>query len=223
MEEIQIMAHRAGSKERPNSREAVEQVLKLKPNIIELDVRLSKDDQLVCYHGNLLENLGLYSSTRHKTADQLSEKGIHRLSSLLPIINRSCDVFLDIKDYSISPRQIFGAFEGLKWKTAYIGARNPKYFEKFSSKPENFNFCRVHGFWIERELQKLKKLGVDIVDLLPWMMTEKRISKIHDLGMNFSLASPFEPRIYLKKAVDLGSKWISVYDVLFYRRLLASL
>ena len=217
------MAHRAGSRDRPNTREAVEQVLKLKPNIIELDLRLSKDDQLVCYHGNLLEVLGFYSSTRFKTAEQLSKKGIPRFSTLLPLITDSCDVFLDIKDYNIEPNQIFNAFAGVKWQRVYIGAKNAKYFQKFKSKPENFNFCSIYSFGFEGELKKLKKMGVDIIDLLPWMMTKKRADRIHNLNMNFSLSSLFEPELYLKKAVVLGAKWVSVYDVLFYRKLLASL
>ena len=221
--EIQIMAHRAGSRDHPNSREAVENVLKLKPHIIELDVRLSKDKQLVCYHGNILEMLGFYSSTNFKTADELSGKGIRRLSELLSIINGSCGVFLDIKDYNIKPSQIFRAFDGTRLPATYIGARNPNYFKTFRSKPDNFSFCKIYSFGFEHDLRKFKQLGIDIVDLLPWMVTRKRADKIHRMKMDFSLSSLFEPELYLKAAAELGTRWVSVYDVLFYRNLLAGL
>ena len=221
--EIQIMAHRAGSRVRPNSREAVENVLKLKPNIIELDIRLSKDRHLVCYHGNLLEMAGIYSSTNFRTADELERGGISTLSELLGIINGSCDVFLDIKDYRIMPRQIFGVLDGKKIPVVYIGARKEKYFSNFRSKPDNVNFCKIYSFGFERELRKLKKIGIDVVDLLPWMVTRKRAERIHGLRMNFSLSSLFEPELYLKAAAELGTRWVSVYDILFYRNLLASL
>ena len=221
--EIQIMAHRAGSRERPNSREAVEKVLKLKPNIIELDIRLSKDRQLVCYHGNMLEMLGFYSSTNFRTAEELRSRGVSSLSELLSLISSSCDVFLDIKDYGIKPRQIFSVIEGAKVPFVYIGARNAKYFGSFGSKPDNVSFCKIYSFGFERELYKFKKLGIDIVDLLPWMVTKKRADNIHRLRMNFSLSSLFEPELYLKAAAELGTRWISVYDIVFYRNLLTSL
>lgn len=220
---IQIMAHRAGSRDHPNSREAVEQVLKLKPNIIELDVRLSKDKQLVCYHGNVLETLGFYSSTNYKTADELQKKGVPTLSELLHVINGTCDVFLDIQDHRVKPRQIFKAFDGTRMPATYIGSRKAKYFENFISKPDNVHFCKIYTFGFDSELRKFKRLRIDVVDLFPWMITKKRTDKIHSMKMNFSLSSLFEPELYLRSAAELGTRWVSVYDVLFYRKLLASL
>lgn len=216
---VQIMAHRAGSRLRPNSREAVQDVLALKPDIIELDVRLSKDNIPVCYHGNLLETFGFYSSTNYRSAQELSQRGIPMLSELANIIRGKVDVFLDIKDYRIQRNQIFESFDNVMPNILHIGARNLDYFRRFGDKPENVLFCRNFGFRFMPQLTDCRRRHVDVIEIAPGIPNKKTVTRIHDAGFDFAI-SPFMQRPGLiSSAVSLGARWVNVYDVQYYRQL----
>ncbi len=217
MNMVQIMAHRAGSKAKPNTVEAVKEVLALKPDIIELDVRLSKDKVPVCYHGNILETLGFYSSTNFHNASVLQQRGISTLPQLANIIQGKVDVFLDIKDYRITRNHIFDSFNEVMPSTLHIGARNLDYFKRFGEKPENVLFCRNFGFRFMPQLTDCKRRHVDVVEVAPGLANKKTVSRIHEAGFDFAISPFMQMRPLISSAVSLGARWVNVYDVQFYR------
>ncbi len=101
---MEIIAHRGASRERPeNTLAACERALEIGVDAIEVDLLLSKDQQLVVRHDDLLEVAGAWRYVHELTVEELQRVDvgggarIPRLEEVLERCYGRCPLILDLK------------------------------------------------------------------------------------------------------------------------------
>ena len=106
-------------------------------NIVELDVRKSKDGVLYCYHGTLLEYY-FYLKFPKDLSTVKRKYGVSSLTEVLQVIKSDKIIFLDIKDSNISKEDILKVFENRKFKEIMLGNKSTLYLSRFNEMPLEF-------------------------------------------------------------------------------------
>lgn len=100
-----VLAHRGGAAHgRENSIDAIKSVLPYKPDLIEIDVRKSKDGVLYCHHGSIPIGVSLAKLHRFLPFRQIQLFTGQRdtLEDVLKAIPEGDTVYLDLKDGRIT-------------------------------------------------------------------------------------------------------------------------
>src|SRR3989344_5455848 len=104
-----IMAHAGGlSHGRENSVDAVLNSSKYVPDIVEIDVRKTKDNALLCYHGSIPFGLALaqfFCFLTESTIRRLIGQ-VNTLSDIIESVSVNSILYLDIKDSKINSEDI---------------------------------------------------------------------------------------------------------------------
>ena len=181
-------------------------------DIIELDLRKSKDGILYCYHGTAIQyNLTLKLS-RNFPNIEVNYK-VDRLDDILDIIPKHKVVFLDIKDTSITKEEILKSFKKRDFKEIMIGNKSVSYLSKFNGLPKEFVkiingniFCNFYN------LSKLKNNGYRYFEVVfPFQVYTKIIKKVEKNGLEFRISGLFflSKESYWKKIDRYNIKYIS--------------
>lgn len=213
-----VMAHAGGlAHGRENSVAAIRKALLYKPDIVEVDVRKSRDGVLYCYHGFpkvpvyllafFLKFISFVKIKKYLKVDLLD--------SILKEIGDKAVIFLDIKDQRVSPKNIQDALKTHKGKV-WIASSSLKYLGEMKSVIEskvsyvyNFSFLDFTS-----GLKKASRAGVDALKLLPSQCTKENIVKMQQQGIRHVIHPVLISRKKYKKLVkDFGSLWIALDDM----------
>jgi len=91
---MQVIAHRGNShNNKDNSIESIKSALQLNVDMIEIDIRITKDNQIVVFHDNSTNSKLIEDMTYMECIDC----NIISLSEILNTVNNQCKLYLDIK------------------------------------------------------------------------------------------------------------------------------
>ncbi|OGG51757.1 hypothetical protein A3C18_00080 [Candidatus Kaiserbacteria bacterium RIFCSPHIGHO2_02_FULL_54_11b] len=189
-----IMAHGGGlGHGRENSVEAIREALKYSPDIIEVDVRKSRDDILYLHHGSI--PLGVFAAQffGFLTFARI-QRFVGKLDSLrsaIEAVPSSIDIYLDLKTTKITSADLKPLIEGKRniWVTAYSVSQLS---ELRSGLGEDFIYVLNRPLvWVRfREILKLVGL-VDMIQIGRWQWSTVVISEIEANGIACHLAHWF--------------------------------
>jgi len=194
---------------KPNSFISIQQGVKLPVDIIELDIRKSKDGVLYCYHGGLFACLLKYFNFRVVRKFLLVDK----LTDILSIIPVQKTVFLDIKENTITATDLKPIFYRFNTHRFWLAAYNLKYLRQLKiNLGEQYQYIYNFGFvFLNRGLRLSKTIGINVIKIFSWQCTDKNIEKINNSGLNFVIEETFVNKNKLDKLISLyGSFWIVV-------------
>ena len=217
MNEPLVMAHRGGEYfDSENILESVEKSLGIGADLIELDIRKSKDDILFCYHGGLWEVLfsRFYFNRDLKELMKRNER-IAVLSDVVELMNEDDVLFLDVKDKSISVEDLENALIGFGGKV-YFASNSFDYHERVGDLPEDWKRVYNVGLWklTPWNFEKIKKLKFDVVELFIWDFKEKNIKLLRKEGINVALSHRLLSwSFYSRKCFSERVEWVYDYDV----------
>lgn len=201
------MAWRGGfAHGRGNTKAAILACAPFKPDIIELDIRKSKDAVIYCYHGFIPLAYFLRFFKYRFIEKWLRAETLEELISAIP---KGAIAYCDMKQKNISPsefRKTFKGFHGEVWIAAY----SLNYIAKLKrSLKGRFRFVYNFGlFHFARSIKKAKAAGVDIVQVFPWQWKPKYLKKIKKLGMAYGVCSFL---IGQKRTVNVSKKLEPIY------------
>jgi hypothetical protein len=180
-----LMAHRCWEElwYWDNSKKSIEESLKNGFDIIEVDIRKSKDWILYCYHWNFWE-VTLYNFLlKTKTFEELKKsKNIISLEEAINIIWEKSYIFLDLKEYDIKPKELEKVLinKSSKWIYLWWILTTKKLFsyKNMSKLIKNFRLVYVgfNPFFVN--FKKIFDLWIDVIQIFHWHIWEK--SKIFD-------------------------------------------
>lgn len=198
---------------KPNSAETVKQVMKYNPDIIELDLRSSRDGILYCYHGIppfvfLLKYLPFSAIRKLLNVDTLK--------NILDEIDQKTIIFLDIKETSILANKIDALFNKRKNKVWLASSTSVQYLSKLKHALEN-RYLYIYNFsflFFQRGLKKAKQSGINCFKISKWQCTEKNIRQIQQAGLQFTIHPLLiKEKEYKKLVGKFGSLWVAVDDM----------
>jgi len=211
-----ILAH-AGGKGlgKENSLETVQESLKYKPDIIELDIRKSKDGVLYCYHGFPAIPFFLFAYFLKYLNFSMIKKllKVNALKEIISEIGNQAIIFLDIKDQRISANDI-DRLCGKCEKEVWLAAFSLKYLSRLKKELGNkYSYIYNSSFlFFEPGFKAAKQAGIDVFKVLPWQCSEKRIKRIQEAGMRHEIHALGSQKKYKKLVKKYGSLWLAVDD-----------
>jgi hypothetical protein len=201
---------------RENSREVCEiSSRKDYIDIIEVDVRKSKDGVLYCYHGTLPQYWFVLRTPRI-FSDIKKKYNVDTLEEVLGVIPDNKIIVLDLKTKSITKADILNSLKGKKYKRIILGntsLTSVSFLERFNNMPEEFVkvmngniFCKFY------DLAKLKDKNYKYFEVVfPFQVSGGIIQKVSKYGMEFRCAGLFfsNKESYWKKINAYGIKHVS--------------
>ncbi|KKU55462.1 MAG: hypothetical protein UX77_C0011G0002 [Parcubacteria group bacterium GW2011_GWA1_47_11] len=154
--------------------------------VIELDIRKSKDGIVYCYHGNIWEYIFLLKLRRPFA--KLKEKyGVSPLAEILKVISPDKVIVLDIKDTSVTKEDILSAFWGKRFEEVIIGNKSVSYLKRFSDMPREFvKMLNGNALSIFYDLKRLKEDNFKYLEItFPFLATKKMLKSIPESGLEF--------------------------------------
>lgn len=214
-----IMAHGGGSAhDKENSIAAIHKSLKLGADIIEVDIRKSRDGILYCHHGS--EPWGIIAATffHHLTFTQIKRLVGDRdtLEQTLMAIPETILVYLDLKDPSIAARDLSPILKGRKnmWIAPFGKIAWLKELRRNLGEGYAYAFNRPALF--ARHVAKQLNGQADMIQFCVWDWNQKTLSLIEGGGVMCHMVEWFINREEYIKSMQL-SRWkgffFSVYDV----------
>ncbi|MFC1690694.1 glycerophosphodiester phosphodiesterase [Nanoarchaeota archaeon] len=212
-----ILAHKGGDCFGvENSIEAIKESLKHKPDIIEIDLRKSTDDVIFCYHGNTFEYL-LAKYFFKKPLNKLKQKypTVATLKEIAELVQDKSILFLDIKDKSITKKEIQNILKDIKTKEVYFASQNLNYLSNAGKLPKGWKkLCNGGVFRLKPNFSKVLEAGLDAIELFFWDFNDKNIKKLEEHNIESALAKWFLPRkTRINKA--FSKKSLFVFDYYF--------
>lgn len=215
-----IMVHaggKGGAHGRENSRTAVLNSLRFKPDLIELDIRRSADDVLYCYHGfpavpmfflaHFLKYLPFATIRRWLRVNTLEE--------ILSAVKKPSSFYLDIKDDHLAwhldrvcrkfPRHQF-------WLASYEPDRLARWKKNLGSR---YHYVYNFSFWnFKKGFRRAKLIGLYAFKLLPWQCTAKNIQRMRQAGIRHIIHPLLITRANYQMLIRrFGSLWVCVDDM----------
>lgn len=161
-------------------------------DIIELDLRKSKDGVLYCYHGTLPQyHFSLRFPMRFSTLQRKYQVG--RFIDILDVITRDKTVFLDIKDKNVTREDLENAFKGRHFKEVILGNKSPSFLRQYDPLPKNFVkilngniFCNFYNS------EKLRKEGFKYFEVVfPFQLNDRLVKRLQESGLELRCAGLF--------------------------------
>lgn len=209
-----VMAHGGGlGHGRENSLEAIQDALKFGPDIIEVDIRQSRDGVLYCHHGSI--PFGVFAAQffgllTFKQTQRLVGK-LDTLQSVIEIVPSSIDIYLDLKGRDITStilRPLIAEKRNM-WVAAY---NISQLAELRSGLGEVFIYVLNCPILFVRSRDIIKLIGlVDMVHLFRWQWSQAVISDIEAKGIACHLAHWFLDVDHQRAMMENTSPWKGVY------------
>lgn len=181
-------------------------------DIIELDVRKSKDGVLYCYHGTLIEYHVVLKIPKPFSSIREAYKA-DSLADILDVIPENKSVFLDIKDTSITRDDLLVVFQGRNFKEVILGNKSPRFLSRFDPLPLRFSkilngnvLCGLY------DLRNLKRQGFKYYEpVFPFQVTKGEVIRAEQAGLQFRCSGLFfrSKGSYWKKIEVCGIKHVS--------------
>lgn len=207
-----IMFHGASSAYgRPNSRAAIQKALQYQPDIIELDVRESRDGVLYCYHG--FEPLSFFLkwfSWKHIQ----KYLPVDSLQTILEVVPETTIIFLDIKQ-RVTPKALRHFCKNNSHRM-WIASRSISYLRLLrQSLGENPQYIYNAGFiFLNRGLRQIQPLRLSAIKLFGWQVNAKNIEKLAVLEIPHTISPFFITSKRFKKLLQkYGSVWVASDDL----------
>jgi hypothetical protein len=213
-----IMAHKGGdifAKE--NSLDAINKSLEYNPDIVEIDIRKSKDNILFAYHGNALEYL-FPKFYFDKNFDTLKENypTLTTLNEIAKTVSNKSILFLHINDKSIDTNDLINSLKDIHYKEIWVANFDLDYLNSLTLPKDwkKINNGTITFFAFKK--QKVLDSNINAIELSFWDFTEKNIKLLRDNNIDVALSHTLlTNNYYLKKAKDNNALWI--YDYNFAR------
>ena len=215
MKKPKIMAHKAGDCFGPeNSLQALKETLKHKPDIIEIDIRKSSDNVLFCFHGNLFEVIlkKIYFKKQFRKLKQ-KYKSVSTLKEIIKLIQDKTEIYLDVKDYKITNKDLEEAFKNIKTKQVYVGAMNYNFLKNLQI-PKEWKKSLVNYKSTKINIKKIKEANISIIQLFRWNSTKRNLKELKENNVEFVLTSWFlSQKRFIKEAIRKDSLWLWNYNL----------
>ena len=220
-----LMAHAGGKKHgKENSVKSVKNCGRYKPDILELDLRKSRDGVLFCYHGfpdfPVFFLAYFLRFLKFKTIKKFLK--VDTLKEILDVVNWKTIVFLDIKQTNISGEEIDGICGNydLEFWLAFYKFNYFKFLK--DDLEDSYKYIYNFGFVnFRRGFKKVKRYGVDAMKIFTWQCSEKNMKLLKDSNSAYTVQPLFTSRKRLKKLIrEHGSLWIALDDMANQDRLL---
>ncbi|MES2225828.1 MAG: hypothetical protein V4480_03395 [Patescibacteria group bacterium] len=186
---------------------------KSRVDIIEIDIRKSKDGVLYCYHGSLIEYYLFFHFFKKPLAYLRKRYRVNTLAAILDVIAEEKTVFLDIKDTDITREDICMDFENRRFKEVILANKSPRFLKRFHDMPQYFvKILNGNIFCDFYDLQKLRRDNFKYVEVVFPFQIRKRIQqKVQDAGMEFRCSGMFffSNETYWRAIEKYGLKHIS--------------
>lgn len=173
-----------------NTLEALRNTLPYKPDILEMDVRKSRDGVLYCHHGSIPFGAMVSQVLKFFTLSQIRFflGRTDTLQELLAAVPPDTIVYLDLKENRISPEDVGEAIQRCPSRHIWIGAYSFKHLRRMrEGLGENYVYMSQHIWWGRRmSLQKVKGLA-DMVHFLYWQYTPRNIAEAKALGLTYNI------------------------------------
>ncbi|MBP9770974.1 hypothetical protein KBC97_02320 [Candidatus Gracilibacteria bacterium] len=213
-----LMAHAGGKKHgKENSVKSVRNCGKYKPDILELDLRKSRDGVLFCYHGFpdfpvffLAYFLRFF---KFKTIKRFLKVDV--LKDILDVVNWKTVVFLDIKQTNIKGREIHKICRNYKMEF-WLAFYKFRYFKFLKEDLEDsYKYIYNFGFMnFRRGLKKVEKYGIHVMKVFTWQCNEKNMKLLAESNSAYTVQPLFTSRKKMKKIIKkYGSFWIILDDM----------
>lgn len=222
-----LMAHAGGKKHgKENSVKAVKSCGKYKPDILELDLRKSRDGVLFCYHGFPDFPVFLLAYFLRFFRFEIIKKflKVDTLKDVLDAVDWKAIVFLDIKQTNISGEEIdhiCGRYK-MKFWLAFYKFRYFKLLEE--DLDDSYQYIYNFGFMnFKRGLKKVQKYGLRAMKVFSWQCSAKNMRMLKDSNSAYTVQPMFASRKKMKKLINkYGSLWIALDDMSKPEKLLRS-
>ncbi len=207
---MMIMIHAAGKGHgRENSVEALLQTLPYNPDLIEVDVRKSRDGILFCYHGFPSFPFFFLAYFLRWFSFSIIQKiiRVNTLEEILACVQTSATFFLDMK-ISLNPKLLNDVCQKFPRHSFLIASRSLTWLENCKkSLPENHsNYKYILNrafFFFKRGVHRAHGIGLYACKLLPTQCTAQNISLMKKQGIQHMIENK-------KLAKQFGSLWVCV-------------
>jgi glycerophosphoryl diester phosphodiesterase len=194
-----------------NTLEALKNTLPYKPDILEMDVRKSKDGVLYCHHGSIPFGAALSQVLKVFTLSQIRFLlgRVDTLQELLEAVPSDTIVYLDLKENRISPEDVREALRHCPSRHIWIGAYSFKHLRRMrEGLGENYVYMSQHIWWGRTmSLSKVEGLA-DMVHFLYWQFTPQNIAEAKRLGLIYNILPFATPQ---KKRKNLKSRYAPIF------------
>ncbi len=211
-----IMVHMAATAHGPeNSKQAILDTIQYNPDIIEIDVRKSKDGVLFCHHGSVpfgvLRAQFLRFLNFSFTIKSLGT--INTTVELIEVIPENIIVYLDIKDKNINAAEILEIINRFSAHKIWLAAYSLKQLKEFRS---NLGERCIYVYnrpviFLNIFIKKAKGV-IDIAQLFIWQWNDRcvKIAQANDIAVH--LERWFMPATKkLELGIKHGNIWL-MYD-----------
>lgn len=175
-----LMAHRCWEElwYWDNSIKSIEESLKNNFDIIEVDVRKSKDWILYCYHWNFLEVILYKFLLQTKNFKELKRlKNIISLEEAINIVWEKSYIFLDLKEYSIRPQELEKILKNKITKWIYLWwiltIKKLFSYKNLNKSVKNFKLVYVSLNPFFTSFEKIFNLWIDVIQTFYWHIWKK--------------------------------------------------
>lgn len=154
--------------------------------IIELDIRKSKDGVLYCYHGSPFQYL--FSLRLSQSFAPLQKKyHVSTVKDVLEVLPREKGIVLDIKDTQVTRADILKVFAGKTFREVVIANKSVSYHAQFNDMPKEFTkMLNGNALSVFYDFKKLRSLGFKYIEIVfPFLATKKTLNKIKESGLEF--------------------------------------
>lgn len=163
-------------------------------DIIEIDVRKSKDGVLWCYHGKFFQYH--FSLRKPLYFSEIKEKyNANTLEEVFEVIPEDKILYLDIKDATVTINDILKILKGKKFKEIIIGkiSVSTAFLDKFTDLPEGFvKIMNGNIFAPFYNLEKLKAKKYKYFEVVfPFQVRKELVKKVFDCGLEFKCCDLF--------------------------------
>lgn len=201
-----LMAHRCGEELGfgDNSSQSIVASLEKGFDIIELDVRKSKDWSLYCFHWTAREVMFYKFVFKSKTIASLKkERNVMTVREAFELIWDKAAIFLDIKEYDISAQEIAQALTWFKLGKVYIwwlfSLNKLLSYQNLKDRFSNIILVYVNMNPFGINFNKIFQYGIDIIQVFHWHIDHQ----IQDIISKVSITPMFVSReTYADKAKE---------------------
>lgn len=192
------------------------------PDMIEMDIRQSREGIFYCYHG-MEPFCRFLKFFKFSTIYKITKAD--RLESILEMISKKGNpiIHLDIKESNICPLALDRICQKFKFKylfNFYSYKRVRKFKKELKNREYLYKcFCFFNIYPFEFGFKRAKESGVNIYTLYPWQFNEERINRIKEANMFYATKTSFfggliKLRINTLSRVwkKYGSLWIFFHD-----------
>lgn len=209
------MAWRGGfAHGKENTREVVVNSAKYNPDIIELDLRKSRDNVIFCYHGNSILAHFLKYLKFSTISKILSVETLEQILEV--IIDKDVVIYCDIKQKDISAEDFNRIFNKFDFNKIWIATYSMKYLGNLRKVlDERFDFIYNFGFFrFGKGLKMAQKTGVKAIQMFFWQCKKNNLQEVEREGLEYIVCSfPIGQKRLIRLSNKLNPLFIRYADL----------